>query len=135
MCTEYLRMSPLWSRHNSQINKMMQASLSIRNGRFAAATLFPGCTPRTSVAVRAGGRAFEVKLLPKGDERAGVQLTSDSTVVGSGASATLKVPAKGVAAEHAKLEKKNGRLFCTALVGGGDMAAETKTWVSAFDSL
>ena len=85
-----------------------------------------------SSVVRAGGASFEVELLPKGDAGKAVPLTADSTVVGSEATAGLQVSVEGVVAEHAKLMKRNGRLFCTALVGDGDMMADTKTWVSVY---
>jgi len=69
--------------------------------------------------------------MPKSNAGKAVKLTADTTVVGSEATAGLQVGVEGVVAEHAKLMKRNGRLFCTALVGDGDMMADTRTWLNA----
>ena len=71
---------------------------------------------------------FNVELKPKKGGQP-LTLSGDVTMVGSGPNCELSLKGPGVTEEHAKLQKKSGRLFCTALVGGGDMMADTGTWV------
>jgi len=87
--------------------------------------------PPRAVLVRAAPAGdFQAELKPK-DGGQSLKLSGVISVIGTGPGCALKLDSPGIAAEHAKLEKKSGRLFCTALVGEGDMMADTKTWVSA----
>mmetsp|Transcript_19221 Transcript_19221/g.49337 ORF Transcript_19221/g.49337 Transcript_19221/m.49337 type:complete len:176 (+) Transcript_19221:245-772(+) len=73
--------------------------------------------------------SLDVKLIPS-DGGSELDLSADVTSVGSAPGSGLLVAAEGVAAEHAVIEKKSGRLFCKALLGDGDMMADTRTWLN-----
>jgi hypothetical protein len=50
--------------------------------------------------------------------------------IGSGDSCSLRVSGSNVAAEHARIFPKGGRIFCRALQGDpDDLTAETGTWI------
>lgn len=52
--------------------------------------------------------------------------------IGSSSKADLQIRAANVAEEHAQLQQKGGRTFCTALVGDEeDMFSDTFTWLNS----
>lgn len=72
---------------------------------------------------------FHVELVRKGSVGKSVVVGESVTLVGSAVDSGLKLSVEGVGEKHAALRKGNGRLFCTALLGEGDMMADTSTWV------
>mmetsp|Transcript_39324 Transcript_39324/g.93181 ORF Transcript_39324/g.93181 Transcript_39324/m.93181 type:complete len:183 (+) Transcript_39324:40-588(+) len=85
---------------------------------------------RRLLGVRAA-HSFEVSLV-RGSEGGPEtkRLKDDVTLVGKTSASILSLQVDGVADEHARLEKKNGRLFCTALVGSGNLTEDTRTWLN-----
>lgn len=59
-----------------------------------------------------------------------LKLSKDTWTVGSSQGADLVVQGPQVLAEHAKLEWRGGRLYCTALAGDpDDLLAPTAAWI------
>lgn len=57
-----------------------------------------------------------------------------AVVVGSSGEADLQVQGTNVAAQHARLEYKSGRLFCTALAADPDLLlAPTHCWLDGVE--
>ncbi|KAL4457751.1 hypothetical protein ABPG75_012616 [Micractinium tetrahymenae] len=78
------------------------------------------------------GAAPPVKLtLPDGTS---LGMPQAAVVVGSSGDADLQVQGANVAAQHARLEFKCGRLFCTALAGDPDLLlAPTHCWLDGVE--
>ncbi|GMH36407.1 hypothetical protein BSKO_04275 [Bryopsis sp. KO-2023] len=70
----------------------------------------------------------QVKLrLPSGDD---VVVDKVELVVGSASGTDLLMEGPNVGDEHARIELKQGRVYCTALVGEeGSLTAESYTWI------
>ncbi|PRW56301.1 hypothetical protein C2E21_5063 [Chlorella sorokiniana] len=104
---------------------LQRAPRQLQTGRRAAQL-------RVAAAAAAGGSAPPVKLeLPGGTT---VAMPSSSLVLGSAADADLQLEGSGVAAQHARLEWKGGRLFCTALSADPDLLlAPTNCWLDGVE--
>lgn len=62
---------------------------------------------------------YKTTIIPTGKDACGSKLITGSMVVGSGSDCDLVV--KDALPRHAQLERKGGRLFCTALTAGGEV--------------
>lgn len=88
--------------------------------------------PVAAAGASGGGATPPVKLtLPDGSTLA---MPQAAMVVGSSAEADLRVEGPGVAAQHACLEWRSGRLFCTALAADPDLLlAPTHCWLDGVE--
>ncbi|DBB01864.1 TPA: hypothetical protein ACH3X1_000470 [Trebouxia sp. C0004] len=101
-------------------------SCRTRLARSAAVQRHPG---RATLTCRAGGSSVQVTLqTPSGQQKT---IKKDFFSIGTAGGSDLLLEAQQVAEEHACIEVKAGRLYCSALVGDPDnFLDETRTWLN-----
>ena len=109
-----------------------------RHFKAAAAAPRPAPSARRAVAVAlrplaaaaAAGPAVTL-ILP---DSSSLPMPQAVLVIGSTADADLQLQGSNIAAQHARLEHKGGRLFCTALGGDPDLLlASTHCWLDGVE--
>lgn len=101
-------------------------SCETRLARSAAVQRHSG---RGALTCRAGSSSVQVTLqTPSGQQRT---IQKDFFSIGTAGGSDLLLEAHQVAEEHACIEVKAGRLYCSALVGDPDnFLDETRTWLN-----
>lgn len=101
-------------------------SFKTRLARSAAVQSYPR---RGAHTCRAGNSSVQVTLqTPSGQQKT---IKKDFFSIGTAGGSDLLLEAQQVAEEHACIEVKAGRLYCSALVGDPDnFLDETRTWLN-----